>query len=130
MLESKLKEEEYMLIKAKCKLINTQSLWCTMRDRMISWRMASYGDRRQGCVVQLRDDQYEDILCLKLGTRYEDCGKVKICRRVFLPYWCMGEFWRSLHQACASKHDQERCSNLRESTSSSSRSSGMLKAKV
>jgi len=37
MLESKLKEEEYMLIKAKCKLINTQGLWCTMRDHMISW---------------------------------------------------------------------------------------------
>ena len=26
-----------MLIKAKCKLINTQGLWCTMRDHMISW---------------------------------------------------------------------------------------------
>src|SRR5664279_2741606 len=105
MLESKLKEEEYMLIKAKCKLINTQSLWCTMRDRMISWRMASYGDRRQGCVVQLRDDQHEDIICLKLGTRYEDCGKVKTCRRVFLPYWSMGEF---LEKSSSSMCEQAR----------------------
>ena len=32
--------------------------------------------------------------------------------------------------ACASKYDQERCSTLRESRSSSSTSSGMLKAKL
>ena len=41
-----------------------------------------------------------------------------------------GSIWRSLHQACASKHNQERCSNLRESRLSSSSSSGMRKAKV
>ena len=37
MLESRLKDEEFMLIKAKCKLINTQGYGCTMRDRMIPW---------------------------------------------------------------------------------------------
>ena len=68
--------------------------------------------------------------CLKLATQFRDNVQVKICLREALPYWCMGERYVSLHQACASKHYQERCSNLRESRSSSSSSSGMRKAKV
>jgi hypothetical protein len=41
-----------------------------------------------------------------------------------------GSIWRCLHEARASKHDQERCSILRESRPLSSSSSGMRKAKV
>jgi hypothetical protein len=41
-----------------------------------------------------------------------------------------GSIWRCLHEARASKHDQERCSILKKSRPSSSSSSGMRKAKV
>ena len=76
MLESRLreeKEEEFVLIKAKCGLINTH--------------------------VQ-----------------------VKMCRRVLLPYWCMGEQHVNLHQA---KRNQERWFAFRRWRSSSSTSSGL-----
>ena len=52
MLESRLKEEDYTLIKAKCKLINIQ-----------------------GCVVQVQDDQHEDITCLKLAIHLKIMAK-------------------------------------------------------
>jgi hypothetical protein len=41
-----------------------------------------------------------------------------------------GVFGDGLHEARANKHDQERCSLLRESRPSSSSSSGMRKTKV
>jgi hypothetical protein len=58
---------------------------------------------------------------------YCDCEYVKICLKRVPP---IVEYGGAICKTSPSKHDQERCSNLRETRPSSSRSSGMHKAKV
>jgi hypothetical protein len=58
---------------------------------------------------------------------YCDHGYVKTCLKRVSP---IVEYGGEIRKTSPSKHDQERCSNLKETRLSSSTSSGMLKAKV
>ena len=82
--------------------------------------------------VQGQDEPSQRDHMLEACHPYGDHGYVKICLKESLSRRSMGEQLARLHQARASMHNQERCSNLRRTRtrSSSSSSSGMRKAKV
>ena len=83
----------------------------------------TYQEKKMKCKLNMM--HLEDIIWLKVA---KESWRRCLARPSHNGVW--GSIWRSLHQACASKHNQERCFNLRESRSSSSSSSGMHKAKV
>ena len=80
--------------------------------------------------VQVQDEPSRRDHMLEACHPYGDHGYVKICLKESLSHRSMGEQLARLHRARATKHNQERCSNLRRTISSSSSSSGMLKEKV
>ena len=87
-------------------------------------------DKERRNDVQGQDEPSQRDHILKTCHPYGDHGYVKICLKESLSNRSMGEQIIRLYQARASVLNQERCSNLRRTRSSSSSSSGMRKAKV
>ena len=77
-------------------------------------RMASNGDRHQDCHVQVQVEHHEEIKCLNLAIH---CGVNGLGSPIV-------DYGGAIIQSSSSQRNQERWSNLRESRSSSSSSSG------
>ena len=84
-------------------------------------RMTSSGDRHQDCRVQVQVEHHEEIKCLKLAIH---CGVNGLCEDVPKSGSPIVEYREAIIWSSSSQHNQERWSNLRESRSSSSSSSG------
>ena len=52
----------------------------------IPWNMMTSGDRRQGCVMQVQDENQEEFICLKFCHPYGDYGQANMDMREALPY--------------------------------------------
>ena len=86
-------------------------------------------ERRNEVQGQGQDEPSQRDHMLEACHPYGDHGYVNIFLKESLSHRSMGEQLARIHQARASMHNQERCTNLRRTRLPSSISSGMRKKK-